>query len=146
MRPHDDDRPKPIVDAPSPDVDVSADSSALPGMHRGGFQRLPTAPVDVTMQSAPTLDAPVEWAPSAPVSRGLAGWALGSSIVGLVVSLVVGWGFPIGLVGAITAIIALRRPVESRQVAVWALVLGIVSVLYSAGWLWWAASRANLFG
>jgi hypothetical protein len=42
--------------------------------------------------------------------------------------------------------VALRRPVESRQVAVWALVIGIVSVLYSAGWLWWAASRANLFG
>lgn len=144
--PHGDERPKPIVDAASPDVDATAGSSALPGMHRGGFQRLPTAPVNVTTQSAPTLDAPLEWAPPVPVSRGLAGWALGISIIGLVVSLVVGWGFPIGLVAAITAIVALRRPFESRQVAVWALILGLVSVLYSAGWLWWAASRANLFG
>lgn len=138
--------PEPIVDAPSPDVDVAADTSSLPGAHRGGFQRWPTAPVPVTTQSAPTLDAPLVWAPPEPVSRGLAGWALTFSIAGLLVSLVVGWGFPIGLVGAITAIVALRRPLESRQVAVWALALGIVSVLYSAGWLWFAASRANLFG
>ena len=61
-------------------------------------------------------------------------------------SLFVGWGFPIGLVGVVSAILALRRPLESRAVAVWALVLGIVSVLYSAGWLLFAASRANLFG
>ena len=61
-------------------------------------------------------------------------------------SLFVGWGFPIGLVGVVSAILALRRPLESRAVAVWALVLGLVSVLYSAGWLLFAASRANLFG
>ena len=78
--------------------------------------------------------------------RGLAAWALAFSIGGLLGSIFVGWGFPIGLVGVISAILALRRPLESRAMAVWALVLGVISVLYSAGWLLYAASRANLFG
>ncbi len=84
--------------------------------------------------------------PDVPPPRRLAGWALAFSVVGLAVSLFVGWGFPIGLVGLVTAVIALRRRFESRSAAVWALVLGAVSVLYSAGWLLWAASRTNLVG
>jgi len=68
------------------------------------------------------------------------------SIGGLLASLFVGWAFPLGLVGVVSAILALRRPLESRAVAAWALVLGVVSVLYSAGWLLYAASQANLFG
>ena len=148
--PADDETPRPrepMVDAPSPDVEIAADATPLPGVHRGGFARWPTAPIDVTTRVAPLDDdAPVEWSYPQPAAHGLAGWALAFSIAGLAVSLVVGWGFPIGLVGAITAIVALRRPLESRQVGVWALVLGIVSVLYSGGWLLWAASRANLFG
>ena len=120
---------------------------------RGGFQRLPTAPVDLRFETAPaepgTEDAPVaQWLmpEPAPPRRGLAAWALVFSIGGLVASLFVGWGFPIGLVGVISAILALRRPLESRAVAIWALVLGIISVLFSAGWLLFAASRANLLG
>jgi hypothetical protein len=143
------------VEPPSPDVALAEEASPLPGAHRGGFSRLPTAPVSVTIESAPAEpgtgegEEPVmQWLmpePPAP-RRGLAAWALAFSIGGLVVSLFVGWGFPIGLVGVVTAILALRRPLESRTVAVWALVLGSVSVLYSAGWLVFAASRANLFG
>lgn len=143
------------VESPSPDVALADEASPLPGVHRGGFLRLPTAPIAVTTESAPgepgasEVPAPVvEWLmpPPAPPRRGLANWALAFSIMGLFVSLFVGWGFPIGLVGMISAILALRRPLESRAVAVWALVLGIVSVLYSVGWLLYAASRANLFG
>ena len=143
----------PRVEAASPDVDLAQDASPLPGAHRGGFQRLPTAPVAVTVESAPsepggefTPDA-TSWDDSeSDFSRGLAGWALAFAIIGLLVSLFVGWGFPIGLVAIVTAIIALRRPQESRAVAVWAIVLGTVSILYSAGWLLFAAYRANLFG
>lgn len=143
------------VEPPSPDVALADEASPLPGAHRGGFQRLPTAPVAVTQETAPaepgTADAeePVlQWLmPESPAPhRGLAGWALAFSIAGLVVSIFVGWGFPIGLVGVVSAILALRRPLESRAVAVWALVLGIISVLYSAGWLLYAASRANMLG
>ena len=143
------------VEPPSPDVALADEASPLPGAHRGGFQRLPTAPVAVTQETAPaepgTADAeePVlQWLmPDSPAPhRGLAGWALAFSIGGLVASIFVGWGFPIGIVGVVSAMLALRRPLESRAMAVWALVLGIVSLLFSAGWLLYAATRANMFG
>jgi hypothetical protein len=76
----------------------------------------------------------------------MAAWALVFAIAALLVSTLVGWGFPIGFVAIITAIVALRRPLESRAVAVWALVLGVVSVLYSAGWLLYAATQMNVLG
>jgi hypothetical protein len=146
--------PQPAVEPPSPDVALADEASPLPGAHRGGFLRLPTAPVAVTSQSAPPEPGTEESAttaqwlmpPTDQPHRGFAGWALASSIAGLVVSLFVGWGFPIGLVGVVTAILALRRPLESRPVAIWALVLGAVSILYSAGWLFYAAAQASIIG
>ncbi len=69
----------------------------------------------------------------------LASWALGIALVGLAASFFVGWGFPLGLAAIVVATIALRRPWESRSVAVWALALGVLSVVYSAGWLVYAA-------
>jgi hypothetical protein len=139
--------PPTAIEPPSPDVAPVEAESALPGKHRGGFERWPTAPVGVApIVTAPDLDAPVQWAPvkPEPPSRGMSAWALTFGIIALVVSMFVGWGFPFGLVAIVTAIIALRRPIESRAVAVWALVLGVVSVLYSAGWLIFAATRADL--
>lgn len=141
----------PPVEPPSPDVALADDASPLPGAHRGGFSRLPTGPVGVTSLTAPAepgteTHQTVLWLPREPsTAHGwLAAWALAFSIAGLVVSLFVGWGFPIGLVGVVAALVALRRPLESRGTAVWALCLGLGSVLYSAGWLLWAASRTNL--
>jgi hypothetical protein len=146
--------PDAVVEGPSPDVALAEEASPLPGAHRGGFRRLPTAPIPVTVQSAPVEPGTEEEAPSAQwlasgepaLHRGLAGWALAFAIVGLVVSLFVGWGFPIGLVAVISAILALRRPLESRAMCVWAIAIGVVSILYSAGWLLYAATRANLLG
>lgn len=139
------------MEPPSPDVALADDASPLPGAHRGGFSRLPTGPTAVTSLTAPAEpgtepNQTVQWYPreASAAHAWLAGWALAFSIAGLVVSLFVGWGFPIGLVGVVAAIVALRRPLESRGVAVWALSLGLVSVLYSAGWLLWAVSRTNL--
>ncbi len=140
-----------------PDVAAVGDETVLPGVHRGGFQRLPTAPVGVTSATAPaepgvrdtdTGELLPAWmpAPAPDAPRGLAGWALGFAIVGLVVSLFVGWGLLFGVVGIVMASLALRGPLESRAVAIWALVLGAVSVLYSAGWLLWAASRLSASG
>jgi len=146
---------EPAIEAPSPDVSLAEEASPLPGVHRGGFTRLPTAPVAVTTVSAPAEPSTeIDPAPVAvwlmpeptPPQRGLASWALAFSVAGLIVSLFVGWGFPIGIVGVVTGILAMRRPLESRATAIWAIVLGGVSILYSAGWLLWAASRANLFG
>lgn len=134
--------PSPLIEAPSADVAPADESLRLPGEHRGGFSRLPTAPVEVTRIEAGSTATWME--PQRPLV-GLAGWALGFAIAGLVVACFVGWGFPLGIGSAITAIVALRRPLENRAVAVWALALGVVSVLYSAGWLVWAAQTANLF-
>ena len=146
----------PVVEGPSPEIALAQDASPLPGAHRGGFRRLPTAPVPVTVQSAPAepgtedAPAPTPWAGAGPeatgLHRGLAGWALAFAIVGLAVSLFVGWGFPIGIVAVVSAILALRRPLESRSVAVWAIAIGTVSILYSAGWLLYAGWRAGLVG
>ncbi len=144
---------RPTVTSVSPDVDLAQDASPLPGAHRGGFHRLPTAPVAVTVETAPAEpggefhpdDTPWTATDSA-FHRGLAAWALAFAIVGLIVSMFVGWGFPIGLVAVVSAIIALRRPLESRAVAVWAIVLGTLSILYSAGWLLYAAAQAGFLG
>lgn len=142
------------VEPPSPDVVRADEASALPGAHRGGFSRLPTAPVPLTVESAPAepgteadAEPDVRWLPPAPAPhRGVAPWALAFAVGGLLTSIFVGWGFPIGLVGLVSGIIAVRRPLESRAVAVWAITLSTLSLVYSAGWLWWAASQANLFG
>lgn len=69
-----------------------------------------------------------------------ASWALTFAVLGLVMSLVVGWGFPVGIAGVVLAILVLRQPGERRGMAVWALCLSLLSLLYSAGWLWWAAA------
>jgi hypothetical protein len=114
----------------------AAEAPRLPGVPHRGFDRLPTAPVPAQSQSGPAEDGSGEaalpsWMPApepARAQRGYAGWALGVAIVGLLFSLFVGWGLPLGLVAIVTAILALRRPWESRAVAVWALVLGGVSV------------------
>ncbi|HET6302316.1 hypothetical protein [Microbacterium sp.] len=137
--------PPVIIEPPSPDVALVGEAPRLPGEHRGGFGRLPTAPIDIT--PAPVHSADAEWAPTpAPAPRTLSAWALACSIIGLAASLVVGWAFPIGLIGIVLGIVALRRPLESSAVAAWAIVLGTLSVLYSAGWLIYAAWEVGLIG
>lgn len=131
--------PVPIVDGGLPPTPTSS----MPGEHRGGYRQPMTAPVEVT---AP-VRTEVRWAPAAPAPLPRsAPWALTFAVLGLVVSLLVGWGFLIGVLGAALAIAALRRPWESRPLAVWALCLSILSLLYSAGWLWWASTQGALLG
>ncbi|MFT3798221.1 hypothetical protein [Microbacterium sp.] len=132
----------PRLEAPTDDVEP-APTAALPGEHRGGFQRELTGPVPIA------ASIHTEVGPTAPVPAALphsAGWALTFAILGLIVSLLVGWGFLIGLLGLGLAIAALRRPWEARGVAIWALCLSLVSIVYSAGWLWWASTQGPLFG
>lgn len=82
-------------------------------------------------------------APRRPLALG--GWALAVAIIGLLVSLVVGWGFPVGIIAIITAITALRRPGDRRLAAAWALALGILSIVYSGIWLAVAMNSGPLF-
>jgi len=116
-----------------------------------GYSRLPTAPTPITVEIGPDADRPdftpdatgsgpvAQWVHPAPRSARLAPWALVAAIVALAASVFVGWGIPVAIIAVIAAIIALRRPTENRTMAVWALVLGSVAALYSAGWLVWYA-------
>ncbi|MEV8273714.1 hypothetical protein [Microbacterium sp. NPDC077184] len=145
-----------VVEPPSPDVTLADEASPLPGAHRGGFHRLPTAPVGITEQiaprepgteSGPTPAVTAQWLMTspAPPRRGLAAWALVFALLGLVVSLFVGFGFPLGLVAIVAGLLALRRALESTVVAWWAIGLGALSLVYSGGWLYFAATQTNLF-
>jgi hypothetical protein len=132
----------PLVEGPSPDVAAVPAASRIPGTHRPGYTELPTAPVVTAPAPDAGDDAVEEWQPAAPAPAparaALGPWALGLAIVALAASVFVGWMLPLGLIAAITALVALRRPHESRRVAVWALALGAVAMLYSAGWLLYA--------
>ncbi|QAY59004.1 hypothetical protein ET475_02675 [Microbacterium protaetiae] len=133
----------------SPEIELGMGDAALPGAHKGGFQRLPTAPVNLPATDVgPSEDLPplpdAEWVAPVRVRHGMSGWALGLAVMALGASFFVGWTFPLGLAAAIVSIVALRRPWDSRVVAGWALALSILSVLYSAGWLLWLAHQQHL--
>ncbi|AZS44813.1 hypothetical protein E1I21_12365 [Microbacterium oleivorans] len=141
----------PAVEPASDDVAHPPTDSALPGVHRGGFRReltqpLPIAPpLAVHPEPDPAVAPEVQWIRRPPALPKSAGWSLLFGTLGLVLACFVGWGFPIGLIGVVLAILALRRPWEKRETAVWGLGLSLASLAYSAGWLWWAASQGALF-
>jgi hypothetical protein len=140
----------PRVEAASVDLTAAADATPLPGAHRGGFSREFTGPVAITVQSAPvepgteeaTDFTPAEWVATPSHSR-FGAWALTFAIVGLLVSFLVGWGFLLGIVAIVAGVVALRRG-EPRGIAIWAIALAALSIVYSAGWLIWAASQGAL--
>jgi len=146
-------RPVP-QEPPTTDVELEhavQPEARVPGIPSASFSRLPTGPVDAVTASheEPDPTAPMpQWMISPPIAphRGLGAWGLGFSLMGLISSLFVGWGFPLSLVGIVVSAMALRRPLESRAVARWGLALGILGLVYSAGWLLWAAIQLGLFG
>ncbi|MGW8481851.1 hypothetical protein ACWGJP_01835 [Microbacterium sp. NPDC055903] len=148
------DDPSPRLDAASPEVEKPVGSARVPG-RRDGYSKFPTGPVSVepVVTSGPDADAVGAWVPDGDLDElseedpaRLAPWALLAAIVALVSSFFVGWGIPVAIVAVIAAIMSLRRPVESRAIATWALVLGMVATIYSAGWLVWAAIQLEVIG
>lgn len=79
--------------------------------------------------------------PTPPAPRPLAPWALLLAILGLVASLFTGWLLPLGVAAIVVSTLSLRRPHESRRVAVWATALAGVSLVFSVGWLVWGFSQ-----
>lgn len=145
----------PKLERPSAEVDSRAATARVPGARRDGYTKMPTGPVGIepVIESGPadTAGMPaVQWTPDAgPVGQDntrLAPWALVAAIVALVASWFVGWGIPLAIVAVIAAIMSLRRPVESRAIARWALVLGLAATIYSLGWLLWAAMQFEKLG
>ncbi|MFD5213410.1 hypothetical protein [Microbacterium sp. NPDC058345] len=143
----------PRIEGPTPEVEKPQGSASLPGAAKG-YGKLPTGPVSVEpVATGPIADvdafADTGWAPAVPEPADdakLAPWALFAAIVALATSMFVGWGIPVAIVAVIAATMSLRRPVENREVAIWALVLGIVATLFSAGWLIWAAMQFETMG
>lgn len=144
----------PRYEEPSPEVERPAGAARMPGAPREGYTKMPTGPVGVepVVTSGPddTAGMPaVQWAPrDEGVDDGprLAPWALVAAIVALCASFFVGWGIPLAIVAVVAAIMSLRRPVENRAVARWALVLGLAATIYSLGWLIWAAQQVETLG
>jgi hypothetical protein len=126
----------PVVEAPSDDVAAVPAASRIPGAPHAGYATLPTAPV-VTLATGPVEGDVAEIDGVSGPRPVVAPWALGLAIVALLASFFLGWMLPLGLAAVVTAIVALRRPIESRPLALWALVLGALSLVYSAGWLVW---------
>lgn len=118
-----------------------------PAEHRGSIAPEQTGPIDTNT----TVGAHIQWEPStSPTSASrrmprTAPVALALGIVALAASMFVGWTFLLGIAAVIAAIVALRRPWEAHGVAIWALMLGLLSVIFSCGWLVWAAFELHLF-
>jgi hypothetical protein len=148
------DDPAPRAENPIPEVGESADSTRIPGARRTEYTRM-TGPIgmDLTTSSGPSETGgmpAMQWDPRSfePVEDNarLAPWALLAAIVALVASWFVGWGIPLAIIAVVAAIMSLRRPVESREIAIWALVLGMAATVFSLGWLIWAATQFEQIG
>lgn len=146
---------RPRLESPSDDVERPAAAVRIPGAPRDGYTTLPTNPVVIDpVLTGPVADEPsrtTEWEPSAvevePAAKArIAPWALTAAILALCVSFFVGWGIPIAIVAVVAAIMSLRRPIESRSMARWALVLGLCAMFYSLGWLVWAGMQFERLG
>ncbi|WP_435743121.1 hypothetical protein [Microbacterium sp. PMB16] len=142
------------IEGPSGEVERPVGATRIPGARRDGYTKLPTGPVGVepVVVSGPDIDAvdETEWEPTTGAAAvddtRLAPWALLAAIVALGASFFVGWGIPVAIVAVIAAIMSLRRPVESRAIARWALVLGLCATVYSLGWLVWAGMQFERLG
>lgn len=103
-------------------------------------ERLPTA----QLERAAFGEHVIPWSPPEPVAPpSVAPWALTVAIVALIASLFAGVLLPLGVIAIVMSIISLRRAHDSRRVAIWALALGVLSVVFSAGWLLWALPQLS---
>jgi hypothetical protein len=104
-------------------------------------ERLPTA----QLERAAFGEHVVPWSPPTPiVPPSVAPWALAVAIGALVASLFAGVLLPLGVIAVVMSIISLRRAHDSRRVAIWALALAALSIVFSAGWLAWALPQLSL--
>ena len=115
-------------------------ATALPdaGETDGEEGRLATAQLEM----AAFGDHVIPYVPPAPKPPpSLAPWGLLLAIVALASSFFWGWLLPLSAAAAIIAVMSVRRVHDSRRVAVWALVLSLLSGVFSAGWLIWGFSQ-----
>lgn len=104
----------------------------------------------------PTEELLVQWAPQplAPETQKtarppvrFAGPALLTGVAALAGSLITGWVAPLAVVAIVLAIVAFARAssrtLERRVYAGWGLALGVLALVYCAGWFWWMWSAGG---
>lgn len=100
------------------------------------------APHDTSASDvAVTAPRDVRWGEPELVRKGFGGSAVSFGIAAVAGSFVVGWLFPLGFVAIVMGILSVRRESESTVLGGWGIALGILSLIYSAGWLWYLGTR-----
>lgn len=139
------------------DQRANVGASASEGSEAGSNGAQPTADTEwivpsadpgatdaATSRTAATADAAprdVRWGEPELVRKGFGGSAVSFGIAAVAGSFVVGWLFPLGFVAIVMGILSVRRESESTVLGGWGIALGILSLIYSAGWLWYLATR-----
>lgn len=126
----------PVNRAPQHGSSPSAPPAAWQGDQSTYLQTVPTAVYQAPSQGG---YAAYQQA-SSPSSAGKTAttrstWSLVTGVVGLVVSVFVGWGFPLSIVAIVLGLGARRREPQGRGRALTGLVTGFVGLACSVGWL-----------
>lgn len=130
--------PVPTLPAPEAAALAAALPEAPASADASDPERLPTAQLEM----AAFGDHVIPYVPPEPPRpRSFAPWALTVAILALLAALFTGWLVPLGVVAVVLALVSLRRPHDGRTVGAWALALGLLSVVFSAGWLIWGFSQ-----
>lgn len=61
--------------------------------------------------------------------------ALALSILGAILGLVIGWGFPLSIVALVLALVSRKASPAARRLATWSIALVAVSGIASVAWL-----------
>ncbi|HXH33457.1 MAG TPA: DUF4190 domain-containing protein [Plantibacter sp.] len=111
----------------------SAPPAAWQGDHATYLQTVPTAVYQAPSQGGyPSYQQAQAAAPATGTGRST--WSLVLGLIGLVISIFVGWGFPLSITAIVMGFVARRREPLGRGRALTGIVTGFVGLLCSAGW------------
>lgn len=111
----------------------SAPPAAWQGDHATYLQTVPTAVYQAPSQGGYPSYQQAQ-AAATPTGTGRSTWSLVLGLIGLVISIFVGWGFPLSITAIVIGFIARRREPLARGRALTGIVTGFVGLLCSAGW------------
>lgn len=114
----------------------SAPPAGWQGDHATYLQTVPTAVYQAPSQGGyAAYQQSQTQTPAASTGTSRSTWSLITGVVGLVVSVFVGWGFPLSIAAIVLGFGARRREPQGRGRALTGLVTGFVGLACSVGWL-----------